>query len=114
MTKRRSDGEGSLQQRHDPSCPRPTTPKGRPACKCKWRGVYVIGYKTSATGKKTANAKFIKVIHNGQLIHENIEVTGPTRAAAFEDEKPLGPLMFQGDHGPIAYRNICLVPLKAE
>ena len=21
-------------------------------------------------------------------------------------EKPIGPLMFQGDHGPVAYRNI--------
>ena len=57
-------------------------------------------------GKKTANAKFVKVIHNGQVIHENVEVTGPTRAAAFADEKATGPLMFQGDHGPVAYRNL--------
>jgi len=59
-----------------------------------------------ADGKKTANACFVKVVHNGQVIHENIEVTGPTRAAAFSDEKPTGPLMFQGDHGPVAYRNL--------
>ncbi len=57
-------------------------------------------------GEKIANAKFIKVIQNGVTIHENVEVTGPTRAAAFQDEKPTGPLMIQGDHGPVAIRNI--------
>jgi hypothetical protein len=64
-----------------------------------------------AAGKKTANAKFVKVVHNGQVIHENVEVTGPTRAAAFNDEKPLGPLMLQGDHGPVALRNLWIKPL---
>ena len=59
-----------------------------------------------ATGKKTENAKFIKVVHNGQVVHENVEVTGPTRAAIYEDEKPLGPIMLQGDHGPVAYRKL--------
>ena len=57
-------------------------------------------------GHKTANARFVQVILNGVMIHENVEVTGPTRAAAFTDEKPMGPLMLQGDHGPVAFRNI--------
>ncbi len=60
----------------------------------------------NAAGEKVANARFVKVILNGVTIHENVEVTGPTRSAAFEDEKPLGPLMIQGDHGPVAIRNI--------
>jgi hypothetical protein len=62
-------------------------------------------------GKKTANACFVKVVHNGEVIHENVEVTGPTRASTYNDEKPLGPLMLQGDHGPIAYRNLRIRPL---
>ncbi len=57
-------------------------------------------------GEKTENARFVKVVLNGVTIHENIEVTGPTRSAAFQDEKPTGPLMIQGDHGPVAVRNI--------
>ncbi len=65
-----------------------------------------------ASGRKTENAKFIKVTHNGKVIHENVEVSGPTRAASFEDEKPVGPLMLQGDHGPVAYRNLRLRPLS--
>ena len=64
-----------------------------------------------ADGKKIANARFVRVVHNGKLIHENVEVTGPTRAAMFGDEKPNGPLMLQGDHGPVAYRNIRIRPI---
>jgi hypothetical protein len=65
-------------------------------------------------GKKTHNARFVKVVHNGKLIHENVEVAGPTRGALFSDEKLIGPLMLQGDHGPVAYRNVRLRPLPPE
>jgi hypothetical protein len=59
-------------------------------------------------GKKIANARFVKVIHNGKVIHENVEVKGPTTASLGGAEKTLGPLMLQGDHGPVAFRNILL------
>jgi hypothetical protein len=62
-----------------------------------------------ATGKKIENAKFIKVVHNGQVIHENVEMTGPTRGSKFEDEAAKGPIVIQGDHGPVAYRNLKVV-----
>ena len=61
-------------------------------------------------GHKIANARFEKVVHNGVLVHSDIELTGPTRASAYEDEKPTGPLMLQGDHGPVAYRNLWAAP----
>ena len=64
-----------------------------------------------AAGKKTANATFVKVVHNGQVIHENVEVTGPTRAAHFSDEASKGPLLLQGDHGPVAFRNLTVTAL---
>lgn len=57
-------------------------------------------------GKKTAPARFVKVLHNGTLIHEDVDLSGPTRAAAYDDEQPKGPLMIQGDHGPVAFRNL--------
>ncbi len=59
-----------------------------------------------ASGAKTANAAFPRVLHNGVLVHVNQELSGPTRAALFGDEQPLGPIMLQGDHGPVAYRNL--------
>jgi hypothetical protein len=56
--------------------------------------------------KKVANARFLRVVLNGVTVQENVEVTGPTRAALFTDERATGPLMIQGDHGPVAVRNI--------
>lgn len=57
-------------------------------------------------GKKTSNAKFVKVTLNDQVIHENVEVKGPTPSYLTGKEAPTGPIMFQGDHGPVAFRNI--------
>ncbi|MBA4054485.1 MAG: hypothetical protein C0490_07230 [Marivirga sp.] len=57
-------------------------------------------------GKKVSSAQFVKVRLNGIVIHENVILGGPTRAAAFTDEKATGPLMIQGDHGPVVFRNI--------
>ncbi|MCY7357747.1 MAG: DUF1080 domain-containing protein [Rudanella sp.] len=61
------------------------------------------------SGKKTENAKMVRVELNGVLLHENQELSGPTRSAAFTDEKPTGALMLQGDHGAVAFRNIQLM-----
>jgi len=60
----------------------------------------------SPEGKKISPARFIRVTLNGVILHENVIVNGPTRASAFQDEKAAGPLMIQGDHGPLAIRNI--------
>jgi hypothetical protein len=57
-------------------------------------------------GKKVANAKFLKVTLNGQVIHENVEMKGATPGGVAGKEVPEGPLMFQGNHGAVAYRNI--------
>jgi sugar phosphate isomerase/epimerase len=81
----------------------------------EWQSFDVVfrAPRFDAAGQKIANAIFEKVVHNGVVIHENQELTGPTRAALFPDEKPTGPLMLQGDHGPVAYRNILVRPLAA-
>ncbi|MCL4215779.1 MAG: DUF1080 domain-containing protein [Candidatus Hydrogenedentes bacterium] len=63
-------------------------------------------------GNKIKNALFEKVVHNGAVIHENVERTGPTRSAMYNDEKPEGPIMLQGDHGPVAYRCFTVTPLE--
>jgi hypothetical protein len=62
--------------------------------------------------KKIANAKFVKVVLNGVTIHENVEMKGVTPTGVTGKEAPTGPLMFQGDHGPVAYRNIQIIPTK--
>jgi hypothetical protein len=59
-----------------------------------------------ASGKKIANARFTSVELNGVKIHDNVEVPLPTGGPVEKNEKPTGPLMIQGDHGPVAFRNI--------
>jgi hypothetical protein len=61
-------------------------------------------------GKKVANARFPKVTLNGQVIQENVEVKGTTPGGLTGKEAATGPLMFQGDHGAVAYRNIKITP----
>jgi len=65
-----------------------------------------------ASGKKIANAKFLRILHNGQLIHENVERRGPTVATLKIPEAPTNPIGLQGDHGAVAFRNIYIRPLQ--
>lgn len=57
-------------------------------------------------GKKIRDARFEQVYLNDVLVQQSANVTGPTRSAMFSDEKSRGPLMLQGDHGPVAFKNI--------
>lgn len=59
----------------------------------------------NAQGKKTKNARLAEVRLNGVVIHKNVTLTGPTRGHR-TDEVARAPLMIQGNHGPVALRNI--------
>jgi hypothetical protein len=65
-------------------------------------------------GKKVKNAKFVKVTLNDRVIHENVEMKGPTPSCLTNKESATGPLMFQGDHGPVAFRNLKIIPRTAK
>lgn len=106
---------GAIYQRWDEAAPRgergfegrpPRTNVSRAPGLWQHLAIRFEAPQFDASGNKTKNARFVRVEHNGVVVHENVEVTGPTRAAAFEDEAPAGPLMIQGDHGPVAFRNI--------
>ena len=72
--------------------------------------VFFRAPELDASGNVTKPACFEKVLHNGVVIHENIEVSKPTASALWNDQKPKGPLALQ-DHGnPVRYRNIWFVP----
>jgi hypothetical protein len=72
-----------------------------------------------ASGKKTANARMVAVRLNGVLVQDNVELTGPTGGPISEQEATKGPIMIQGDHGQIAFRNLQIIdmgdnPVKME
>ncbi len=64
------------------------------------------------SGKKEANARFEKVVLNGQVVQENLELRAPTGHAWRLSEVRRGPLLLQADHGPVAFRNIRVRPLE--
>lgn len=68
----------------------------------------------NGAGEKIANARFEEVYLNGVLVQQQMQVTGPTQAALFSDEKAEGPIMLQGDHGKVAFRNIRYRSLQAQ
>jgi hypothetical protein len=51
------------------------------------------------------------VVLNGTTIVDNVLIEGITGGALDSHESEPGPIMLQGDHGPIQYRNIVLTPL---
>ena len=58
------------------------------------------------SGKKIANARLVKVVLNGKIVQENLELQAPTGHAWRLPEVRRGPLLLQADHGPVAFRNI--------
>jgi hypothetical protein len=70
--------------------------------------------KFDANRKKIKNARFDKVVLNGQVIHEAVEVKTPTGHAWRLTEVPRGPILLQGDHGPVAFRKIRVRAIESE
>jgi len=89
----------------------PQKPKYRAPGEWNTYEIHWLAPRFDAAGKKTASARFLKVILNGVLIHTDVEMKGLTPGGVDGKEKALGSLMFQGNHGPVAYRNIVIRPL---
>lgn len=77
-----------------------------------WNHVEIsfIAPRFDASGNKIANARFAKITWNDQVIHQNVELLGGTRGAPMP-EKAVAPLLLQGDHGPVAYKNMRITRL---
>ena len=54
----------------------------------------------------------VTVVLNGKTLIGNQEIPGITGGALDSDEATPGPLMIQGDHGPVEFRNIVLTPAR--
>jgi hypothetical protein len=64
------------------------------------------------SGTQLEPARVLRVLFNGQLVQKDVNVAGPTRAALSIREAAENPLMLQGDHGPVAFRNIYIRSLR--
>lgn len=64
------------------------------------------------TAQTTIRGNKVSVILNGVKIHDEVEVNKATGGELDQNIDQPGPIMLQGDHGAIAFRNIRIKPLK--
>jgi len=60
----------------------------------------------------TLTGRMVTIVANDTTIICNQEIPGITGGALNSNEGEPGPIMLQGDHEPIQYRNIVLIPAK--
>ena len=53
----------------------------------------------------------VTVVLNDRKVIDKQEIEGLTAIAGNADEGKPGPIILQGDHGPVEFRNIVLTPL---
>lgn len=90
----------------------PTRNVSRPPGEWQSLHVWFQAPRFGKDGKKIENARFLKIVLNGVELHPDYELIKSTRAIPPWPEKPEAPLLLQGDHGPVAFRNIYIRELR--
>lgn len=86
----------------------------------EWQSFDVVfkgarGSKDPATKKVTVTQKaIVTLIWNGEKVIDNAEIEGPTGAALDQNVIDPGPLLLQGDHGKVTFKNVKIKPLTSE
>jgi hypothetical protein len=105
-----ADGQASALYGQYP----PLVNASRPPGQWQWYDVIFHGPRFDAGGKLLRPARFT-VFHNGVLVQDNVELTGPTahgERPPYKAQPEKLPLALQ-DHGtPVRYRNIWIRELK--
>jgi hypothetical protein len=73
--------------------------------------VTFYGARPAADGKPATKAR-ATVMWNGEKVIDNAEITGPTGAALDSKVTEPGPILLQGDHGKVSFKNIRIKPLS--
>jgi len=110
----RAEGEpGTPSYRHIDAGSPPRVNAAKPPGQWQTMDIIFQSPRFDDDGNKTANARFVKVVHNGAVVQENHEM--PYAHGPNWDRKqfPKGRVIFQGDYGPIALRNIRVRPWNA-
>jgi hypothetical protein len=81
----------------------------------EWQSYDIIWEGPRFEGERLIRPAFVTVIHNGVVVHNHVELIGPTthrQVLPYTPEPIEGPLMLQ-DHGDLVrFRNIWYRPLK--
>lgn len=114
---------GGVYPRGEPQPKYHTIDRGSPprtnVCKKpgEWQSIQITfrAPRFDEKGKKIENACFVKVVMNGTVIQENVELRFPTGSAWRQSkEVPEGPILLQADHGPVAFREVKVREFKEQ
>jgi len=85
----------------------------RPPMQWQTYDVVFRGPRLNDRGEVTEGPR-VTLLHNGLVVHNNVELPGVTGGALDEDVGTAGPLLLQDHKDLVAYRNIWAVPLPLE
>ena len=98
---------GGIYERPDGTAGSPPT---RNAAKPpgEWQSLHIWfqAPRFDASGRMTGKPKVLRVQLNGVPVQENVTLVGPTLSSMKIPEAAKNPIMLQGDHGPVAFRNL--------
>jgi len=79
-----------------------------------WQTLHIVfrSPRLDPNGNKTENARFVKVVLNGHVLYQDQEVPYPSGLNWRRKERPVGPIILQGDYGPVAFRHVRVRPWR--
>jgi hypothetical protein len=78
----------------------------------EWQSFDVVFRGARGEKGKVAQKARVTLVWNGEKVIDNAEIDGPTGAALDGNVTEPGPLLLQGDHGRVSFRNVKIRPIK--
>jgi hypothetical protein len=105
-----ADGQAAALYGQHPPLVNATRPPG------EWQSYDIVFHAPRFEGAKVVRPARVTVIHNGVLVQDNVELTGPTAHKARPPYQPHAdklPISLQDHAHPVRFRNIWLRELRA-
>jgi len=76
----------------------------------EWQSFDITFRAARGTGKDIKEKARVTVVWNGTKVIDNVEINGPTGGSIGGNQSDAGPIMLQGDHGRVPFRNVKIRP----
>ncbi len=80
----------------------------------EWQSFQVTFRGARGDQGKVAQKARVTLVWNGEKVIDDAEIDGPTGGALDSKVTEPGPILLQGDHGKVAYRNVKIRPLPTK
>jgi hypothetical protein len=77
----------------------------------EWQSFDVVFHGARGADGKVSQKARVTLVWNGEKVIDNAEIEGPTGAALDGKVTEPGPILLQGDHGKVTFRNVKIKPL---